>query len=238
MSGSPAPMDGARQDPRTGPGRGHADGRTEGGNTVVGIEAISSRIMEIQATIASMSLRTAPPMAAASASATSTVPATTSFDTVLAQAQALTTSSSTVAASAGTSARIGTDGIPTDLAAYGNGKVPRDALAPVGTTGHRLWAPASASLEGLLTAAKADGVDIGITDSYRSYESQVDVAERKGLYSEGGLAAKPGTSDHGWGMSVDLRLDGPALAWMRANGASHGFAEDVPREPWHWTFQG
>ena len=204
----------------------------------MGIEAISPRIMEIQTTIASMSLRTAPAMAPVGTSAASTAPATTSFDTVLAQAQALTTSSSTIAASAGTSARLGADGIPTDLAAYGNGKVPRDALAPVGETGHRLWAPASASLEGLLTAAKADGVDIGITDSYRSYESQVDLAERKGLYSEGGLAAKPGTSDHGWGLSVDLRLDGPALAWMRANGASHGFVEDVPREPWHWTFQG
>lgn len=204
----------------------------------MGIEAISSRILEIQTTIASMSLRTAPAMAPVSTSAASTVSASPSFDTVLAQAQALTTSPSTVTASAATSGRLGADGIPTDLAAYGNGKVPRDALAPVGATGHRLWAPASASLEGLLTAAKADGVDIGITDSYRSYESQVDVAERKGLYSEGGLAAKPGTSDHGWGMSVDLRLDGPALAWMRANGASHGFVEDVPREPWHWTFQG
>ena len=204
----------------------------------MGIEAISSRIMEIQTTIASMTQRAAPATATASTSAASTVPATTSFDTVLAQAQALTTSSSTVAASTSTSAGLGADGIPTDLAAYGNGKIPRDALAPVGETGHRLWAPASESLEGLLTAAKADGVDIGITDSYRSYESQVDVAERKGLYSEGGLAAKPGTSDHGWGLSVDLRLDGPALAWMRANGASHGFVEDVPREPWHWTFQG
>jgi hypothetical protein len=42
------------------------------------------------------------------------------------------------------------------------------------------------------------GVDIGVTDSYRSYDAQVDVARRKGLYSQGGLAATPGTSDHGW----------------------------------------
>lgn len=208
-------------------------------NAPVGIEAISSRIMEIQSTIASMTPRAAPVRAATSTSpATSAPTATTSFDTVLAQAQGLTASPSTVAGSAGTRASLNADGIPTDLAAFGNGKIPRDALAPVGSTGHRLWAPASTSFEGLLAAAKADGVDIGITDSYRSYESQVDLAERKGLYSQGGLAAKPGTSDHGWGLSVDLKLDGPALAWMRANGASHGFVEDVPREPWHWTFQG
>ncbi|MEP7762391.1 M15 family metallopeptidase [Sanguibacter sp. 25GB23B1] len=171
-------------------------------------------------------------------SAASSASTSTSFDTVLAQAQALTTSSSTVAASGSARSTLNADGIPTDLAAYGNGKIPRDALAPIGSTGHRLWAPASAGFEGLLAAAKADGIDIGITDSYRTYESQVDLVARKGLYSEGGLAAKPGTSDHGWGLSVDLKLDGPALAWMRANGAAHGFVEDVPREPWHWTFQG
>lgn len=205
----------------------------------MGIEAISSRIMEIQTTIASMSMRAAPAASTLGASATASATSTaTSFDAVLAQAQALASGSTTTVATGGSSATLNSDGIPTDLAAYGNGKIPRDALASVGTTGHRLWAPASASLEGLMAAAKADGVDIGITDSYRTYESQVDLAERKGLYSEGGLAAKPGTSDHGWGMSVDLKLDGPALAWMRANGATYGFAEDVPREPWHWTFQG
>jgi hypothetical protein len=64
----------------------------------------------------------------------------------------------------------------------------------------------------------------------------VDLAERKGLYKNGGLAAVPGTSDHGWGRSLDLRLDGAALAWMRENGAAFGFREDVPRESWHWTY--
>jgi hypothetical protein len=82
------------------------------------------------------------------------------------------------------------------------------------------------------------GVDIGVTDSYRSYDAQVDVARRKGLYSQGGLAATPGTSDHGWGMSLDLDLDSRALSWMRANAGRYGFVEDVPREPWHWTFGG
>ena len=67
-------------------------------------------------------------------------------------------------------------------------------------------------------------------------EVQVDLAERKGLYSQGGLAAKPGTSDHGWGRALDLDLDAKAQAWMRANGDRYGFVEDTPREPWHWVF--
>jgi LAS superfamily LD-carboxypeptidase LdcB len=39
-------------------------------------------------------------------------------------------------------------------------------------------------------------------------------------------------------MSLDLDLDSRALSWMRANAGRYGFVEDVPREPWHWTFGG
>ena len=133
--------------------------------------------------------------------------------------------------------RLNSDGIPTDLAAYGNGRVPSSALQQVGSTGHRLWEPAAEQLTRLIEDARRAGVHIGITDSYRSYEAQVDVARRKGLYSQGGLAAVPGTSDHGWGMAVDLDLDSQAQAWMRSNGARYGFHEDTPREPWHWGFE-
>ncbi|WP_066460814.1 M15 family metallopeptidase [Sanguibacter suarezii] len=212
-----------------------------------GIEAISSRILEIQSTVASFAGRQAQPamgaltaQATRSASATSALSGTaqassaTAFDLLMAQATGATSAAATPTAGA----TLNSAGIPSDLAVYGNGQVPASALASVGTTGHRLWAPAASAFETLLAAAKTDGVDIGITDSYRTYDSQVDLAERKGLYSEGGLAAKPGTSDHGWGLSLDLRLDPAALSWMRANGATYGFAEDVPREPWHWTFQG
>jgi D-alanyl-D-alanine carboxypeptidase len=128
-------------------------------------------------------------------------------------------------------------GVPGDLAAYGNGQIPRSALQEVGTTGHRLWAPAGQALESLMAAAAREGVQIGITDSYRSYDAQVDVAQRKGLYSQGGLAAEPGTSPHGWGLAVDLDLDGQAQAWMRANAERFGLVEDTPREPWHWVYR-
>ncbi len=133
--------------------------------------------------------------------------------------------------------RLNGDGIPTSLAAYGNGRVPATALREVGDTGHRLWEPAAEQLTRLIHDARRAGVDIGITDSYRSYAAQVDVAQRKGLYSQGGLAAVPGTSDHGWGMAVDLDLDAQAQAWMRSHGPAYGFHEDTPREPWHWGFK-
>ena len=120
---------------------------------------------------------------------------------------------------------------------FGNGRVPATALGQIDGTNHRLWAPARDAFENLRAAAARDGITIGITDSYRSYDAQVDVARHKGLYSEGGLAAVPGTSPHGWGLAVDLDLDARAQAWMRAHAAEYGFVEDRPREPWHWAFQ-
>ena len=116
--------------------------------------------------------------------------------------------------------KLNSKGIPADLAAYGNGKIPAASLEKVGATGHKLWAPAAEQLTSMIADAKKDGVTIGITDSYRTYGEQVDLAKRKGLYSQGGLAAQPGTSDHGWGMAADLDLNASALAWIRAHGVS------------------
>ena len=138
--------------------------------------------------------------------------------------------------SALTATSIDADGAPRALAGYGNGKVPATALSSIGIGGHRLWTPAAEAFGRLRADAARDGVRIGVTDSYRSYEAQVDLVARKGLYSEGGLAAKPGTSDHGWGRALDLDLDKDAQAWMRANGGRYGFVEDTPREPWHWAY--
>ena len=190
---------------------------------------MTTRISDIQSQI--LALQAFTPTAAgvrASTAATSAAPASGSFASHLSEALG-TRSSNTF--------RLNGDGIPTELAAYGNGRVPSSALREVGDTGHRLWEPAAEQLTRLIADARGAGVHIGITDSYRSFEAQVDVARRKGLYSQGGLAAVPGTSDHGWGMAVDLDLDARAQAWMRANGATYGFHEDTPREPWHWGFQ-
>jgi hypothetical protein len=142
---------------------------------------------------------------------------------------------SLVDAGAGAS-QVNADNVPLAYLAYGNGKIPTDALSTISGTSQQLWPPATRSFEAMRSAAAADGVTIGITDSYRSYAAQVDVAARKGLYSQGGLGAVPGTSNHGWGTALDLDLDSAALAWMRQHGAEYGFVGDVPRESWHWDY--
>jgi len=196
----------------------------------VGIEGVNSRIADIQRRMIALQTQ----QAASSTSSTSapSAPGGTNFAAYLNEAVA--SQSPTPAAKSYT---LNSKGIPTDLAAYGNGKIPASALEKVGGTGHRLWAPAAEALTTMIADAKKDGVTIGISDSYRSYDEQVDLAKRKGLYSQGGLAAKPGTSEHGWGMAADLDLNGAALTWMRANGGKYGFDANVPRESWHWAYQ-
>lgn len=216
-----------------------------------GFSGVSARVAELDRALRAI---VPPAPAAAPAAAAPVAPAgRQTFQQVLVAAQAarlpLSAAPATPAAPvartpavlnadgiARTSAVVNADGVPVDLAAYGNGKVPATALTPIGVGRHRMWTPAAKAFTAMQAAAAKDGVRIGVTDSYRSYAEQVDVARRKGLYSQGGLAARPGTSEHGWGLSLDLDLSGKALAWMRQHAHEHGFSENVPREPWHWTF--
>ena len=202
-----------------------------------GVTGVSDRISQIQSRIDQLS----PQRAGASASAFAAVLG----EAVLAQTvNAPGSVAPTPAAGAPLTSLVGSGldkvdakGIPHDLKNFGNGRIPATALSTIEGTPHKLWEPAARSFEAMRSAAAAEGVTIGITDSYRTYESQVDLVRRKGLYSQGGLAAEPGTSKHGWGIALDLRLDSTAQAWMRANGAKYGYVENVPREPWHWQYK-
>lgn len=128
--------------------------------------------------------------------------------------------------------------VPAELASYGNGNIPAAALEPVGQGDHRLYAPAARAWKDAVAAARADGVELRLTDSYRSYDEQVTLAAEKGLSSQGGLAAAPGTSNHGWGLAVDVDVnDAAARNWLRANGHRFGFVEALRREPWHWEYR-
>ncbi len=200
------------------------------------IGTINSRISYIESQLAA--LRAGPPVGQATTATTATgATGGDAFATALASAQAGSIGLGATGAVGAGKTRLNSQGVPADLAAFGNGRIPATALGQVGETRHKLWTPAADSLTRLVQDARRDGVTIGITDSYRSFAEQVDLAKRKGLYSQGGLAAKPGTSDHGWGMAVDLDLNKQAQAWMRQNADRYGFVENTPREPWHWAYR-
>jgi cell wall-associated NlpC family hydrolase len=127
---------------------------------------------------------------------------------------------------------------------YPNGLIPPSALCPLGVGGHSLRCDAAAAWRALSAAYRAAfGTAMCLTDSYRGYASQVR------LYGEKpALAAVPGTSNHGWGLAVDLcgGIDAFGTAqygWMVANAGRFGFVHPTwadlgngREEPWHWEY--
>lgn len=123
----------------------------------------------------------------------------------------------------------------------GNGNLSSGMLVAVGGN-HKLQPAAAAAYKQMVDAAKSEGIDWSITDSYRSYDEQVDLARRKGIYGRGGIAAVPGTSNHGWGLAVDLggganEEGSKQNEWLKQNASRFGFA-GLAGEPWHWEYKG
>ena len=127
--------------------------------------------------------------------------------------------------------------LPASLIGVANGQVPDALLESIGQGQHRLERTAAVAFRRMATAAARDGIGLRVSDSYRSLADQEKTADNVGLYREGGLAALPGTSTHGWGLSVDIDLDARTQRWLQANANRFGFAEDVAREPWHYTYR-
>jgi D-alanyl-D-alanine carboxypeptidase len=138
----------------------------------------------------------------------------------------------------------GCSGKVTDFS-YRNGEMPTAELCTLNfAPKHHLRADAAVALARLNIAYRARfGHDICLTDSYRSLASQESLAARKP-----GLAARPGTSEHGMGLAVDL-CDGvedfgsTQYKWMRATAPTFGWqnpAWAIPpssrEEPWHWEY--
>lgn len=117
-----------------------------------------------------------------------------------------------------------------------NGRVPPSRLGPVGD-GEKMTKAAAAQFRRMDAAARAADLDLRVNSGYRTY------AEQAGLYDayvhgRGNLAAAPGTSTHGLGLSADIDVRDPrTLAWLREHAVAYGFVNDVPSETWHWTYR-
>lgn len=137
-------------------------------------------------------------------------------------------------------------------AGYRNGRIPPNALTPLAQApGHRLYKDAAEAFDRMAVQFKADtGQTLKITDSYRRIEVSIDLIKRKGWYdknppdsTEGrtqsmGLGGTPGTSNHGWGLGIDVTNCGygsVTFKWLNQNAATYGF-KNIPKESWHWEY--
>jgi LAS superfamily LD-carboxypeptidase LdcB len=86
-------------------------------------------------------------------------------------------------------------------------------------------------------AARSSGLDLRVNSGYRTYSEQAALYDQY-IHGNGNLAAAPGNSTHGLGLSADIDVRDPrVLAWLRKHAHTYGFVNDVPSEAWHWTYK-
>lgn len=112
-----------------------------------------------------------------------------------------------------------------------NGRLPSSVLAPI-PQGHLVKAAAARWNAMCAEARHRYGVTIvpmGSMSSYRTYSQQVYLY----AHSRPGWAARPGTSNHGWGLAVDLRTT-QMRRIVDAVGAKYGIAKRWSDASWEW----
>lgn len=152
--------------------------------------------------------------------------------------------------------------LPSALKGQRNGLLPDSIMKHCGLGSYRLVEPAARSCRALLAAAEAAGFSVWTTGTYRSLSSQVDLFtsrytnskvagapavwwNNRRWWKRPGVAqaAKPGTSNHGWGLAVDFALRSgkvvipvskPFVKWMCKNAEQFGWSAELQSEPWHW----
>ena len=125
--------------------------------------------------------------------------------------------------------------------------MPDDQLCELPETGGHHLAPSAARAWWVLERRFQQRFQepLCITDSYRSLGAQQVLRAAKP-----GLAAAPGTSNHGWATALDLcggveSYDSEEHQWLTANAPQLGWVNPSwaqrygsKPEPWHWEFLG
>jgi len=168
---------------------------------------------------------------------------------------------------------------PAALYKQANGNLDPSQLVDIGPRG-KLHVNAARCWKALVAACAAEGLPLTYTygGTYRSYQDQVTLFLQRHTpaptvyrYDNGtpvyvrrfwpgrgyywlkprmAMAAVPGTSDHGWGLAIDVAFDNdptdgigpddataitshPKWTWFAINAAKYGFRWETASEPWH-----
>ena len=152
---------------------------------------------------------------------------------------------------------------PADLAGKQNGLLPATLLGTI--AGGRLHKNAVAGWQAMCVAAAKAGIVLDPTSSADTYRTlaiqEAAFFQRYSAKPTGSTvtrtyrgqtywlkkgyapSASPGTSNHGWGLAVDIaNASGKRFTWLIANANKYGFYIGVgdstsPNfEPWHWEY--
>lgn len=124
-----------------------------------------------------------------------------------------------------------------------NGRLPRSSLAPITKAANGQQAYLRKDAAAAFMAMNAEsvakfGVTLRVASARVAYRT---IAEQQYFYDlyrsgRGALAAVPGTSNHGWGLAVDLANPRVMRPIIDRIGAKYGWAKkwsDAPTEDWH-----
>lgn len=169
--------------------------------------------------------------------------------------------------------------LPSMLKGQINGRLDAKLLAKV-ATGGRMLKPAAAAFNALYAEAKKNGITLINIGDYRSFDGQLAMFKDRYSLVDGGRkpqvtrtyegktwylkkgkspsAAPDPTgkrgSNHGWGLAIDLAVEGKkgelvgmgsakrSFKWLCENAPKYGFflQGDNPKSPefeaWHWQF--
>jgi hypothetical protein len=120
-----------------------------------------------------------------------------------------------------------------------NGRLPRSQLARIKGNGW-LRKDAARAYNAMASAAARDGVDLSIWEQSvrRTYRPLTAQQLAWSIYPRG-QAAVPGTSNHGWGLAVDL-MNLTQRRWIDRHGARYGWSKrwsDAQHEWWHLKYR-
>ncbi|CAF1108517.1 unnamed protein product [Adineta steineri] len=126
------------------------------------------------------------------------------------------------------------------------------SLAPTASD-NTMTTSTACAFDNMATAAKNAGVSVKISSGFRTIARQEyfwNCYQTKSC-NNGNLAARPGSSNHGKGIALDINTDcggqtgakpncgGSAVyQWLYNNAHNYGFTRTVQSEPWHWEFRG
>ncbi|HPS43149.1 MAG TPA: M15 family metallopeptidase [Treponemataceae bacterium] len=148
---------------------------------------------------------------------------------------------------------LSANAVPADLVALAQGK-----SYAVGRGGLSLRSPAERALDAMARAARADGVTLVASSTYRSFEYQKKIYERNvremGELAASRESAKPGQSQHQLGTAVDFGSITDDFAgtkagkWLAAHAGEYGWSLSFPKglepvtgyrwECWHYRYIG
>lgn len=125
----------------------------------------------------------------------------------------------------------------------------------INVEGIRVHNSIAANLQALLDAATADGINLSGW-GWRSHQAQIRLRREHCGTSQYAIwemrssscsppTARPGRSQHEFGLAIDFTYNGrsistrrsPGFIWLNANAGRYGF-RNLESEPWHWSTTG